>query len=629
MKSLKLFIYCFFFTSILQGQSTLPEVAPYIVAKQQIKIFGADNPASIPFFHQLAEEYYWINEDSAQYFLQLGLQLAKKANKETQVAEFYLLKGHIYKDSLIHYANLAKSLFEKNNNQAGIGRYHQLIALEYFNSNKMEAAYKHDLKALEVFEKANDEIGIGDAYAALAHNHFWSTDMEKAPEFGEKALSNYQRKGAVMRLIGQHIDLGNFYRALRKFEKAIKHLNTSIELAEQYQYSLLLQDGKSHLAILYMDQRKTKESIQLFKEIQANAPPNQDPNLKLVNVANLGLAYLAQGDYQEAIPRLRTAIQLAQEFEETYYLTEFPDSLTKAFLALGQFDSAYHYTKLSLDSYKTVFETSTQARIEEIKAQYETEIKETTIAQQGKQISNQRLIIGFILLLAAIFGIAGFFLYRLTSQLKQRNIEKEYLIKEIHHRVKNNLQIISSLLNLQTSAIEDDKAMNAVIEGRNRVQSMGLIHQKLYMGENVASINMDNYLVDLANHLLASFGKDNGQVTIESSIDLPPLDVDTAIPLGLIINELLTNSLKYAFDETDSGKIGVQLFIDQQKELHLLIEDNGKGVTQKKETSSTKFGTKIVQILSKKLKGKVQKVASPTGYKTHIIFSRYRLGVGN
>ena len=131
------------------------------------------------------------------------------------------------------------------------------------------------------------------------------------------------------------------------------------------------------------------------------------------------------------------------------------------------------------------------------------------------------------------------------------------------------------------------------------------------------------------NPWTGEFGKDNGQITIESTIDLPPLDVDTAIPLGLIINELLTNSLKYAFDDAESGKIGVQLFIDQQKELHLLIEDNGKGMTQKKETSSTKFGTKIVEILSKKLKGKIQQIASPTGYKTHIVFSRYRLGVAN
>ena len=615
---------------MLYSQPTLPEVSPYLKAKQQLKKLDVDNPTSILFFQQLVKEYTWIDRDTAQQFLQMGIQLAQKTKNETHLAGFYLLKGKIMgrnnqKDSLLYYANLAKSIFEKRNNQSGIARYHQLIAYKHLVSDEMEHAFKHDLKALEIFEKANDEIGVGDAYAALAKNHFWNSGMDQAPEFAEKALTIYQRQGDVIRLINHYIDLGNYYRALGEFEKAIKNLNTSIELAKRYHYPLLIQDGKSHLAILYMDQQKTKESIQLFKEIQTNAPPNQNLSDKMVITANLGLAYLGQGDYQEAIPRLRKAIQLAQELEEIYYLTEFPDSLTKAFLALDQYDSAYHYTQLSLDNYKAVFETSTQATIEEIKTQYETEIKEATIAQQGEQISYQRLIIGFILLLTAIFGITGFFLYRFTSQLKQRNIEKEYLLKEIHHRVKNNLQIISSLLNLQTSAIENTSAKHAVLEGRNRVQSMSLIHQKLYMGDNIASIDMKAYLADLSNHLLHSFGKEDGRITIQSTIDLPPLDVDTAIPLGLIINELLTNSLKYAFDKSDAGQINIQLFIDNQKDLHLIVEDDGKGFSDH-TISSTKFGTKIVQILSKKLKGTIQNVTTEQGYKTHIIFSRYKLG---
>ena len=141
-------------------------------------------------------------------------------------------------------------------------------------------------------------------------------------------------------------------------------------------------------------------------------------------------------------------------------------------------------------------------------------------------------------------------------------LEREVLLKEIHHRVKNNLQIISSLLNLQARFIKDKSAVDAVQEGRNRVKSMALIHQKLYQQDNIQGINMPEYIENLSRALLTSYKIKGDRITVDRKVDAIYLDIDTAIPLGLIINELLTNSLKYAFPENEKGELKISLLQD-------------------------------------------------------------------
>lgn len=149
-------------------------------------------------------------------------------------------------------------------------------------------------------------------------------------------------------------------------------------------------------------------------------------------------------------------------------------------------------------------------------------------------------------------------------------------MKEIHHRVKNNLQIISSLLDLQSLTIQDAQASEAVKESRNRVHSMALIHQNLYNEGNIKGIQIENYINHLAENLFQSYNIQPGKVKLKTDIEQIDLDVDTVIPIGLILNELLSNSLKYAFTNKEAGIILVKL---KQLNGSLLLEvkDNGAG----------------------------------------------------
>ena len=201
--------------------------------------------------------------------------------------------------------------------------------------------------------------------------------------------------------------------------------------------------------------------------------------------------------------------------------------------------------------------------------------------------------------------------------------------------MKNNLQVLSSLLHLQSRQITNEAALDAVREGQNRVDAMGLIHQKLYMGDNLAAVEMQDYLHNLGDTLLDSFGLNDERVKISYSVAPMHLDVDTAIPLGLIINELVTNSLKYAFPldrhrlADGGGQVGtvdISLWKDEAGKLCLKVADDGAGQNAAPDPKhSTGFGASLVQMLSKKLGGQPEVTAGEGGYATLIRFEHFKM----
>jgi two-component system, sensor histidine kinase PdtaS len=187
--------------------------------------------------------------------------------------------------------------------------------------------------------------------------------------------------------------------------------------------------------------------------------------------------------------------------------------------------------------------------------------------------------------------------------LDKRNAENELLLKEIHHRVKNNLEVVSSLLALQSSQIDDPNTKDAMQEGQNRVQSIGIVHQKLYQGTNLGAVEMKDYFINLGESLIGSFGAEK-RVTLECAMDNLDVDIDTAVPLGLIVNELLTNTLKYAFPEGQQGKVEITLQKNGDGVLQLQVSDNGVGKSG--QIKGTGFGGQLISLLTQQLNGTMQ-----------------------
>lgn len=253
------------------------------------------------------------------------------------------------------------------------------------------------------------------------------------------------------------------------------------------------------------------------------------------------------------------------------------------------------------------------------------------VALQKNQVLSEKKI-------QMIFGISsialllmGVWTYTLFHKQKTKNniilkqsSENEMLMKEVHHRVKNNLQIISSLLDMQSMSIKDPTAAEAIKESKNRVQSMALIHQNLYHDGNIRGIKIDDYLKHLAQSLFDSYNIDSNKTILATDIEPLYLDVDTVVPLGIIVNELITNSIKYAFTTAPGGQVSIVLK-SQHEQLFFQIKDSGKGFPADWTPDSNRsFGYQLIKAFAKKLKARLN-VYNDGGAVIELQINKYKI----
>lgn len=196
------------------------------------------------------------------------------------------------------------------------------------------------------------------------------------------------------------------------------------------------------------------------------------------------------------------------------------------------------------------------------------------------------------------------------------------LMKELHHRVKNNLQIVSSLLSLQSFRIKDKIAADAVRAGQHRIEAMSLIHQRLYTNENITEVNIKEYITDLAESLMQAYGYTNNSFTLHLNIENELMNVDKAIPFSLIINELVTNAFKYAYADIATPTLTITL-LKHQQDMQLVVADNGKGISMDDwQNKKDSYGKELVQTFTKQLDGIIT-VMLNGGTIFHITFPAY------
>ncbi len=199
-------------------------------------------------------------------------------------------------------------------------------------------------------------------------------------------------------------------------------------------------------------------------------------------------------------------------------------------------------------------------------------------------------------------------LQKTTAKTEASLKEKEVLLREIHHRVKNNMQVISSLLKLQSRNVKDKQQIEMLKESQNRIKAMALIHEKLYRSKDLANIDFNDYIKNLINDLFLSYKVSTGKVALKMNIETVSFGIDTAIPCGLIVNELVSNSLKYAFPEGKDGEIKISLRTLEEGDIELIVSDDGIGVPKDLDFRNTEsLGLRLITNLTEKqLQGKVE-----------------------
>ncbi|MFD0797958.1 histidine kinase dimerization/phosphoacceptor domain -containing protein [Maribacter chungangensis] len=389
---------------------------------------------------------------------------------------------------------------------------------------------------------------------------------------------------------------------------------------------------------ILIERKKNSEAKQVLLEGKAFLE-----NYKMTNVdsyasivTSLGELLLEEGKYEDAIELFIKIRRISEENNFKYSGIETLYFISKTYEKQGDYSKALEFYK-QYEAENLLLETEKNAR-----SLRENELK-IHVMNRDKELSQNKQTQFILILFMFAAGVLLALLYR-NYRLKQRNnqtlkvlnselnaknglldkkvAENELLLKEIHHRVKNNLEIVSSLLELQSSQIDDPSIQAAMLSSQNRVHSMGIIHQKLYQSDHLTSIEMRDYFVNLGENIRNSFDAE-GKIKIDCEMPELVLDVDTAISVGLITNELLTNAFKYAFEGKKDGTIKVNLTRKGPNDgnLELRISDNGIGRIIDKNSKGTGFGTMLIYLLTKQLNGSIS-YQIENGTKVSLVFTK-------
>ncbi len=530
----------------------------------------ADPEKVISLYNDLAWEYSYSQFDSAWRYADLALQLAKD-------------RQDLYWQAVaLEMQALLKEIAGQTSEAAAL--YMQVIKLrEQLGGEGLENTYnnlgilfkkqENHRKALEYFRKS---------YRIEQQHHNY-----------EGMAASLNNIATLMVPLG-HPDSARYY------------IDQTIALAREYELEYILQNAYINLADYFISHNQPDSALYYCQKIidRAQSMPVKDEVL-IVALQDAADIYLGQQQYRQSLAYLDSIAPLLPELNNLDYWHRYYGSRAAAMAGLGQHKLAYEYATKEKTTRDSLLNLQSVKVLHDLEQKYQTEKKERQIAQLevAKIRSDQErnlFIFGFILT-----GVVAVFLFVVmrqktkTNKLISRSLrEKEVLLREIHHRVKNNLQIITSLLNLQAKFITDPQALQAINESKTRVKAMALIHQKLYQKDNLTGIDMPGFIKSLTESLLDSFGVNRQEINL--SLDIAPvvLEVDKAMPLGLILNELVSNSLKYAYINK-AGKnreLMITLRVGQEQ-LILTVKDNGSGFGQETEG----YGLRLIKSLARKL----------------------------
>lgn len=412
--------------------------------------------------------------------------------------------------------------------------------------------------------------------------------------------------------------LGDVYYDNRYFDSSLHCLNQSIDLATVLKLHHDADLSRLNRAGTLIRLDKMKEAEKDLRYI-ADKKDTTDLNITIRYFIQKGNFLIAQGRFYEGKNNYNNAMGVADRIGVPEMYGMVYKHMAEAYSCKGMFREAYQFSSqynVHLANYYAQ-NVNTIKELEYILSNSETKDEVTFLSGENTlkevRLQNERQLRTVLLAGAAAFlllAAAIFFLYRKQRNkniiIKKQADDLQTLMKEIHHRVKNNLQIISSLLDLQFKLIKDTPGAEVIKEGRNRVQSMALIHQNLYGEKNVKCIAVNEYIDNLAQSLFHSYNIRPGQVDIKTDIENLELDIDTVIPIGLMLNELISNSLKYAFGNSTGGLIEVTLK-KYNDVLFLQVKDNGKGFPDSTDTAwSASFGMRMIRIFAQKLKADLE-----------------------
>ena len=492
--------------------------------------------------------------------------------------------------------------------------------------NKLHAALDILLKSIPFIPEEN-AIRRAEIFARVAQIYRLIGDLDKAIAYELKSDQISVAKNIRRNLAAGNARLGELYYRKGQDSLSRVHLEKAIPYAIERKYDSALLTAYSVMALLDLqsgDLHSARDYVHKAESVFERIP--QHDNRENYYTAQVRLLR-KEGKYVRAKYWLDTFLAYANERNSISTRVKVYRELRALYAETANWKAASELADSIEQMQRQMTYGDQKQLVYDLEAKYQTDLKNAEIQRLTNEklinrleIEKQRrhvwmLIGGLILALMAILG--SWFAFRtkqqanrelrqLNDELKRALDQNTLLVKEIHHRVKNNLQVVSSLLNLQGMFEKDEAVIHAINAGKDRVQSISLLHKTLYNNQDLKSVNVRPYFTELIEHLVNSYLGADHDLDLTMRIGNFQLDVDTLVPLGLIANELITNTFKYAFHQCDKPKLDFTLLNDGDR-VTMAVKDNGPGLQiNSLPRRSRSLGMQLISSFAERLEAEIK-----------------------
>jgi two-component sensor histidine kinase len=477
----------------------------------------------------------------------------------------------------------------------------------YLDIGDFYTAHKCFTRALRILEPLGYSENLGKLYIFMTNFYLRNEQYDEAIQLFHKSIINFRSVGAQERLMSAYIMISNIHslRNEARLKYPQKYNRYSLD-SSKYYHDKAVEIGKSLKKITHAGNiifsnsfafapKDTNTYIKYYQKKYTDALKQKSANDLFFNANGIGNTYLNLSNYKEAKKWLDRALLIAdsakvgQTFDQKIEVYRQYIKLNKE---TENWKEALKYHEKYYELMLKAISIDRDGAVSRLKIEYDTQNKEAQLKEQ-QRFTRVAIIAGVIALLTSIIFFWFFRKYRILSR------QNAALVSEQNHRVKNNLQQVINLLSLQSSRLDDDMAKKALVEALLRIEAVSLVHHRLYDGDRLIEIDLSTFIPELVEGILRSYNYDN--IAVNYQIDNSWLHVEQALPLGLIINELITNACKYAFSDNPNPELSIQCH-EKDKQIILGVADNGPGFDQSGEKKT--FGLKLIQLFAEKLKGK-------------------------
>lgn len=547
-------------------------------------------------------------------------------------------------DSSSYLAQEALSFAKQINFKRGIAAATKNLAICSYVNGKSDIAIKQFIEAIKLFEELKDINELAHCYSQMGIAYYLQYQYDNALKYYDKSIELYKKTTNKKDLAGVYINQGISYTYVKKMDLAESNYNEALKIYQDINYEPGFAPAYNSLAKIYYAKKDYNKAISYYKLAEQFSLKSNNKYHLITNYNSLATCYKELKEYETAQAYSEKSIAISKEVGSVERELFCHETMADILFSMGDYKNAYASFQNYASLKDTLFNQDKNDAIAEMQAKFDVEknqqkVKEIELQKKIDDEANTKkqlllIVVIVVILISLVFTILLFRnKQKVNSLLEQKNAaiqanleQKEVMMSEIHHRVKNNLQMVSSILDLQARDLTDEKSMRVIEDSLSRINAISLIHQRLYQSDNIRGIKINTYLQELAFDIMKNFSSSNTVTPIQLTckVDGLNMDLESAIPIGLITAELITNSCKYAFTRIEKPEINITLN-KQDNALILIVTDNGVGKQATINDSGTSFGTKLIKSLSRKLRAEIIEDTSENGTSIQLKINSFKL----